>query len=192
MNIDHLKHALDNDRTVLLFCEMMCKSGHELEDGTPLTMELVESWPAVLRHNFLVVYLIQFWDHLSPEQQAKNAAGMPPECYLCGVARESMSPCAGAGYTRLECIDCARKTLLHDPEAGVLFEELGGEEELRTGKHVQLMGLKGRADLNHRTGKVLPQDGEAGRWGVRMDGSGECVRVRPQNICHFGTKKTGF
>ena len=43
-------------------------------------------------------------------------------------------------------------------------------------------GLVGRADLNGKYGYLLEWAADAGRWGVMVDGSNECVRIKPQNL----------
>ena len=48
------------------------------------------------------------------------------------------------------------------------------------GKRVRIDGLAGRAELNGLCGIAFTLDGE--RYGIRVDGSGECVRLKPANL----------
>eukprot|EP01062_Namystynia_karyoxenos_P045178 TRINITY_DN33510_c0_g2_i1.p1 TRINITY_DN33510_c0_g2~~TRINITY_DN33510_c0_g2_i1.p1 ORF type:complete len:516 (+),score=180.43 TRINITY_DN33510_c0_g2_i1:75-1550(+) len=52
----------------------------------------------------------------------------------------------------------------------------------KPGQWVTLQGLQARPDLNGADGRLLHFDEGAGRWAVRVLGSGEHVRVRPQHF----------
>ena len=54
--------------------------------------------------------------------------------------------------------------------------------ELVCGQRAQITGLSGRSDLNGKFGTVLDYVAESGRWGMRIEGSGEGVRLKPANI----------
>jgi len=53
---------------------------------------------------------------------------------------------------------------------------------LKRGQRVGITGLAGRADLNGKYGSLLEWAADAGRWGVKVDGTNECVRIKPQNL----------
>ena len=53
---------------------------------------------------------------------------------------------------------------------------------LKRGQRVEIAGLAGRADLNGKYGNLLEWAADAGRWGVQVDGTNECVRIKPQNL----------
>ena len=54
--------------------------------------------------------------------------------------------------------------------------------ELVRGQRAQIIGLSGRADLNGKFGTLLGLVADTGRWGMRIEDSGECVRLKPANI----------
>ena len=43
---------------------------------------------------------------------------------------------------------------------------------------VEIAGLSGRSDLNGKYGTLLDWIADAGRWGVKVDGTWPCVRVK--------------
>lgn len=50
------------------------------------------------------------------------------------------------------------------------------------GALVEVSGLAQRADLNAQQAKVLSWTSETRRWAVRVESSGETVRVKPMNL----------
>ena len=54
------------------------------------------------------------------------------------------------------------------------------------GRHCRIHGLGGRADLNGCTGVAVAYSAQRGRYALEIDGTGESVRVRPQNL-HLST-----
>lgn len=51
---------------------------------------------------------------------------------------------------------------------------------LKVGARATIDGLISRADLNGKVAKLLNFDKSAGRWGVRVDGTDEMVRVKAE------------
>ena len=70
---------------------------------------------------FLAKLLIDRWDTLTKEQRMTRTLKIPPQCYICGVDRDSFdgdgfvhfSPDPRVGYTKLYCSQCC----LHSLEA---------------------------------------------------------------------------
>ena len=56
------------------------------------------------------------------------------------------------------------------------------EMPLRSGCKAQIVGLKGRGDLNGTAVTLLALDADSGRWGVQSYLSGERVKVRVENL----------
>eukprot|EP00930_Biecheleria_cincta_P080917 TRINITY_DN69418_c0_g1_i1.p3 TRINITY_DN69418_c0_g1~~TRINITY_DN69418_c0_g1_i1.p3 ORF type:complete len:119 (-),score=22.06 TRINITY_DN69418_c0_g1_i1:7-363(-) len=53
---------------------------------------------------------------------------------------------------------------------------------LSRGQVVQLLGLKGRAELNGACGRLLRFDANAGRWHLQLVAGLETIKVRPENV----------
>jgi hypothetical protein len=70
---------------------------------------------------FLAKLLIDRWDSLTTKQRMTRVLNIPPQCYICGVDRDSFdgdgfvhfSPDPRVGYTKLYCSQCC----LHSLEA---------------------------------------------------------------------------
>lgn len=176
---------------------MMIASGNDtLTDGTKLTMALYDSWDEEAQRAFVCNFLCERWDNLSDEKKAEEQSKMPQICHLCGAAARSdlsLAPDASVGYTKLFCQNCALKVLM-----------AGGEEEGTTNMlvtvrphpewgwdpgpraPVRVHGLASRADLNGQTGVLLSHDAPSGRWCLRLDGSGESVRIKQSNFTYHG------
>ncbi|CAK4126771.1 unnamed protein product [Aphanomyces euteiches] len=60
--------------------------------------------------------------------------------------------------------------------------------DISSGLGVRFTGLQSRSDLNGQLGMALRFDEKAGRWEVRVAGSGEGIKVRPVNIVLLETE----
>lgn len=55
---------------------------------------------------------------------------------------------------------------------------------------VDIKGLKARADLNGKRATVMSHDPDSGRWEIKVEGSQERVRVKPDNLVLFVMKQS--
>jgi hypothetical protein len=104
--------AFENEATMRFFAATIAAIGFKLNDDRPFTMEFYDSMTSEEQKSFLVVFFIQQWDHLTPQQRMQEIATMPPQCHECGQEKPSMAPDACIGYTRLYCSDCMLRRLL--------------------------------------------------------------------------------
>lgn len=186
-----MEQLLTNAETMRMGANMMIASGNDtLTDGTKFTMEVWDSWSEKYQRAFLCSFMIDRWDSLTPDQQAAEVSKMAQECHRCGKRGNDVQlvPDAGWGYSRLYCSDCALQQLMRPP--GAQDEEMPARERQHPqpgwnpapAASVRIHGLSARADLNGRTGKLIKFDEPSGRWGLRVDGTGEEVRIRPANF----------
>merc|ERR1719281_2377381 len=60
---------------------------------------------------------------------------------------------------------------------------------LKKGVRVRLTDLQSRPDLNDTTGVLMSFDEAKGRWGVKLESSGETKSFKPANLVPLGTVK---
>ena len=191
-NSEVMARLLVDAETMRIAANMMIASGADsLSDGSRLTMEVWDSWDEKEQRALVCNFLCEHWDGLSSDEQASALSKMAQECHRCGKRGGNgvyLAPDAHWGYTRLQCSDCALAYLLQPTSAE--------DEQMRVrvrphpewgwdpkpSAPVRIHGLAARDDLNGQTGKLISFDEPSGRWGLRVDGTGECVRVRPANF----------
>jgi hypothetical protein len=109
-----LEKVFTNAATVRLFATIVESSNQTLEDGRPFSMAIYDEWDEQEQRAFMVEFMLQRWDSLTPQQQMEETIGMTPVCHLCGSSADGINfaPDASVGNTRLFCSDCALKAVL--------------------------------------------------------------------------------
>lgn len=187
---------LTNAATMRLFAEKMVQSNIEMTEGSPFTMQTWDTWDEEEQRNFLIAFFIHRWDSLSAAAKQAEILNMPQECYRCGVTTPHMTPCAGVGYSALTCSDCALKVLTgeirppgHDTMIILVRPHSHWGWDPGEGAPVRFHSLQGRADLNGKTGKLLNFFEANERWGVRVDATSECIKVKSANFTYHAEIK---
>ena len=104
--------AFTNATTMRLFADLFIKSGM-LKDGRPFTLEVYDALSDEEKRAVLANAFILEWDSMSQEKKIQERSNMPPECNVCGMEKESSSPDASVGYTRLICSNCQLFKMLY-------------------------------------------------------------------------------
>jgi len=113
---------MDNARGRRFFATKMIEFGFTVKDGskygTPLTMQIFDSWDEQFQRTLACEFLCRCWESLTPAQQAAQVSTYPQVCHRCGAhggAVEALAPDAAVGYTKLYCSGCALRSLLGGP-----------------------------------------------------------------------------
>ena len=193
-----MMNMLADSESLRMAANMMIASGSDqLDDGSKLTMPLYDSWDDEQRRRLVTDFLRKNWESKSQERQAAEIAMMPKECHKCGShgGKGPMVPSAAAGFTRLICSSCEVQcnTSMGDEEeeademvmtVTVRPHPSWCSSWLKPSAPVRIHGLVGKLHLNGKTGTLLALDTAAGRWGLRVDETGECVRIKPSNFTY--------